>query len=338
MLARSKLYSVAAAVALVATSGCATNAIRVEYAGNVAAQGKAATNASREFLARVEQARQEANIELVSADPICGRSPARVRPEPNMAAAPRPGWLCGGAGGILLNLRAPHDDLQPTFALVESIASYADALTEIVDADPLDPAQELTDALETARAAQGALVAVLGGTGPVPASDDPRVAAVTGFIGFLGELQDEATTVKKLRKLLAENPQGAEGVVRVLRDQLRTWENSRKADELLRQTVNTALLRSVIEKNPPATPAERREALTSWYSRDATRRASARIQPALDAVLATLGQADQDMRRVLRENPDLKPAERRKIAELNRKRIIRALDLFTSLVTSFRGA
>src|SRR3954471_19050289 len=89
-----RIMAMMSALALV--GGCGINTLRVEYAGSVAAQGKAAAAASREYLDQVDRGRDETNADLFAADPACGRSPeAIVRNMPRPRLTPMlGGWLC----------------------------------------------------------------------------------------------------------------------------------------------------------------------------------------------------------------------------------------------------
>jgi hypothetical protein len=330
---------------LVATAGCGLNALRLDYARNVGSQGKAAAEASGSFLQRVDLARRDANIELVAADPACGgRSPALVRYVPRLAAREPRGWLCvppgwKEEGSSPFPLRPLTPELKPTFDLVGSLADYADALTKVVDAKGSDPTKPLLDALETARTAQDALNAIGGGSGgAVPAAGDPRVKAVTAFVQMLAELSEEADKVRRVRAVLVKYPDGAAPLVAALRNDLRRWNLSLQGDLTSRQIVAGALQRRSIDRDPPDTIAERRETMARYYALDDTRRATSAIYPNLVKALDDLGEADADLRRVIVDHPQLNKKERARIAEINRQRVVRALQNLTALINSFRGA
>lgn len=341
---RLKIMATISALALV--SGCGVNTLRVEYAGNVVTQGKAAAAASRDYLDKVDTGRDAASADLFAADPACGstsKAVVRKLPRPRLTPLVR-GWLCvpadetPGQDDSPLSMRPLGYELEPTVALIDALASYTDSLAEIVEAKPSDPAQGFTDALATARAAQGTLTAIVATVPKIPGADDPRVKAVTDFITFLGELQDESKKVGELRTLILANPDGAEDIIKALRGQLETWEGERKTDLLLRNGLMSTEVARLVRAVPPAPDKERREAIAALYAGNRNYRASARIEPALDALLAALLESDRDLRRVLRDRPNLTDKERAKVAEINRKRIIRALEGVTALITSFKGA
>lgn len=330
--------------AAIALAGCATNALRVEYARTVGSEGKAAAQASREFLAQVDIVRREANVELVAADPACHTQPAIVRQVPRISAREQRGWLCippgwRGDSSYKFSVLPLGPRLNPTLDLVAALSSYADALTLIVDAKPSEPLKPLLDALETARSVQALLQAAGGNTaGPVPAADDPRLKAVTGFVTLLTELSDEAGKVRSLRAVIAAHPDGAGSLIAALRADLRGWNRSRASDQLLRQTVLEAIVQRTVDRRPPASVEERRAALNSQYALADRHEASIELYGALVRVLDELQASDAALRRVLVDNPQLDAKERRRVAEINRQRLVRALDAVTALITSFRGA
>ncbi|MFL6857963.1 MAG: hypothetical protein ACJ8EB_08660 [Allosphingosinicella sp.] len=337
------LKTPATVLAALALASCGVNTLRLEYADLVGQKGEAVATSTRSFLDVVRTTREGANVELVAADVACGRSPAQLRDPPLLGRrAPAVGWLCRPAPNkkFAIDLDPLQDDLEPTLTAVQALADYSDALTDIVNSKPADPSKAVNDALATAEAAQSAFVAVFKlGKGPLPAASDPRVKAITDFIGFLGELQVEADKVKALRKFLAEQPEEAAPtrLIAELRSELDEWEASRASDQVIMETISGDLLNGVINRARPGKPQERREAMTAYYSRHSARLASARIYPALTGVLDAFEKADGNMRRVMREHPNLNDKERAKVAEINRTRLIRALDNLTALITAFRG-
>jgi hypothetical protein len=317
--------------------------LRTQYAGNVGHEGVGVTAASSEFLHDVEASRRLANIELVVADPACGTNPAFVRGQIRMRQK-EPGWLCPSPGekrqllDRQLGMSPIASQIQPTVLLVSSLGAYTTAIADAVDSKASDPTKPLLDALETAHSAQGLLLAISGGQdGPIPGSDDKRVKAVSDFVQFVAGLADEAARVRHLRELVAANPDGAQPLINALQDHLATWENSRKADDGLRIAVNGVVLRRTLDARPPVSPDARRRALITFYQVQDGVRAASEIYPAVAKSLGELADADKDLRRILVEHPNLTKAERAEVAELNRQRAIKAMDMLAALVTSFKG-
>lgn len=334
-----KVHVILAALLL---CGCATNQLRVDYAGSVADKSDAAIAGARAFLGRVEWGRRQANIDLVAADPACARDRPKLRAQPDLRRdAPKSGFLCtsdANGPGIPLLLTPIDRELEPTLLLLDALAAYSEGIARILDSNAGDPAQPLLDALALAHAAQSAALAVAGSDqGPIPAADDPRVRAAADLIGFLGELKREADQVKSLRAMITAQPAGIAPLAKSLSRELKTWERARSGDAAIRLAVTTGEAVTVLQADPPATSAARREAMTRFYLRQDTARAEAMIAPALLALVDSVAEADADMRRVLKENPDLNAAERRRVAELNRRRVLAGLNHVTALAQAFKG-
>ena len=342
--ARIALLLPALAISLI---GCATNALRIEYASDVAAKGKVAAAASRDFLVKVDATRVAANIDLIAVDPACVPNTAYVRRQPLLVRFKNPdkpprGWLCApqAIAGVTyddsFSLAPLGGDLEPTFVLIDALGAYSAAITAILDDKGPDPVKDLTDALGLARSADGLLHALAGGTAIVPAADDPRLSAVGKFIQFVSDLRTEQDKAKRL-KLLTDSPEGSADIVRALRRHLAVWELSRKADEGLRFALSGILIAKAQAAEPPLRMAQRRDFARSYYDRAAAVVTSAKLKPALDAVLTEVGDADADLRRVIVEHPKLNETERRKLAQITRERVGRAFDTLTQLVLAFKG-
>lgn len=330
--------------ALLMTAGCATNALRVEYAQTVVDKGKAATAASRTFIDQVDQSREDLEIELIAADPLCGRTPGQafVRDRPlSGARAPASGWLCAWSetyGPFKIALGRVDDRINRSVALIDAITVYTAALSEVLDEEVPDPAVAFTNALATGLAVQNAITAVTGGDGVLPAADDSRVVAVRGFISFVGELAEEAHRVRGLRAVVARHPQGAAPLIATLRADLDDWEDRRGTQAGMMQNINDRLVQGLLQRQPPLTVAQRREGLRANYDLAAKNRAGELLYPALTQLLNAFETADSDFRRIIVEDPELNDRENRRIAELNRQRIVEGLERVTALITAFRGA
>lgn len=332
---------------MMALMGCATNALRIEYATDVAAKAELAAAASRQYLVEIDKARVAANLELVASDPACVPNAAYVRRQANLSAirsleTPPRGWLCAAAPtpGVTyddaISLAPLGADLEPTFVLIDAVGAYSAAITKIVDEKGPDPVQDLTDALALARSAEGLLQALAGGTPVVPAADDKRLAAVTGLIAFITELRTEQSKVERLRHFLA-NDNAEAGLIIALQNHLDGWETSRKSDENLRFVLASTLVGQAQRIDPPLPQVQRRAFAKAYYDSAAARIVSGRLKPALDGVLDEVAAADEDFRRVLAENPRLNSEEKKRVAEIARERMGRAFDALTRLVLSFKG-
>jgi hypothetical protein len=338
------LHCFAPLVLVVSLSGCALNALRVEYAGNVGDAGQVASAGAREFLTLAAQTREEANIEIIVADPACGQPGAIFKNDLTVTSTTsRTGDFCRKITPqddpktvTRFSTIDPTEDLAPALDLINVLVDYTDTLADIAAEEPVDATKRIDQTLETASALEDAFSALLGRQGgATPAPDDPRVVAIKGFLGLVLALKKEADQVTQLRAVLADNPNGAKPMIGALRRSLSAWEGSRKNDSLLRLGVAKVLAKRVLDAVPPSKPAERREALRTEYSARAKARAEDRFHPAVVRMLAELESADADFRRVIIKDPALTKAERRKLAELTRQRVVGALQTFTALVKAF---
>ena len=333
-------------IALLVVPGCATNALRIEYAGNVSAAGTAAAARARDLLVRTDASRLEARAELVAADPACASDPIVLRADPVFGArAPARGGLCreggvtAGPSDRVLRLDPVQRQIAPTLALMKALTLYTDALGEIAGATPADPAQSLVDAHATAFAAADALRALAGGKDqPIPGPNDPRIKAIAGFVRLLGELVAQAHTVDRLRARVAAEPDGVATIVPILREQLLAWNTARATASGVALGASASLLRGAVAPGATATPRERRDAVMLFYARQTSEEQAAALYPALENVLAALEASDTDFRRVLVKDPTLSAKERARVLEIGRKRLVRALQLVTDLSTAFAGA
>lgn len=327
-------------------AGCATNALRLEYTSDVAAKGKLAVAASRGFLAEVDRSRVAADVDVIALDPACVPNTTFIRIRPDLAAVKDPdrpprGWFCAATAQPGFTFPEPFSlaplgpDLEPTFVLIDALAAYSSGLASIVDEKGPDPAADLTDALGLARSADHLLSAITGSNPVVPAADDPRVTAVQGFIQFLSDLKSESDKVKRVRKFVEERDPEA-NLIKSLRDHLGVWELSRRTDENLRLTIAGVLVRTAQASDMSA--GQRREFATAYYERSASTLAGAKIGPALDGALQEVAAADADLRRVLKDHPNLNAAERAHVAQITRQRLANAFDALASVILSFRGA
>jgi hypothetical protein len=330
-------------------SGCATNALRVEYAANVGAEGKAAVEAARAFGNKAAAAQRIANIELAVADPACGTLAPRVRAKPNLdPKSSAEGWLCLPEGQNVaaedfsqFSLDDPRRTLTPLFAAVDSLVAYTDVLAEIASEEPPDVSASIADALGTASAFEGAILALLGAPpdkAVVPESDDKRVAAVAGFAQMLADLSKEQSQVDALRKVINDRPEGASALIKSLRSKLRFLETGRSGNAAIVSALNAAQVQKTLSVRPPLSASDRRAALETYYSRQAAYDSESVIYPAVVKLIDTLGQSDEDLRRVIRKDPKLTDKERRLLAEITRERVVRALQSFTALLNSLSGA
>jgi hypothetical protein len=326
---------------LIAVAGCATNALRVEAAKDVASKGKAVAEKSTAYLDQVERLRYAFNADIIAADPACHGDRATYRELPRDATITNPrrpprGWLCTtlragerASHGVMLG--RVNADLEPTILLVESLGAYSAAITDVLEAPHSDPAADFDHAVETANAAKG-LIEALGGT--VGFLTTERTDAISGFIGFVAELSQEQDTVRRLR-LLAQPEGGATRLIATLRRHLTTWEISRQSEERMGLRLAEIMLTASTNPRAPLDADQRRQFAQNYYDRLRAQEASGDVKKALDRALKAFGDAESEYRELLRDNPNLTPRQRARRAAIIRERLTRGLRVATSLLTAF---
>ncbi len=325
--------------------GCAINKLRNDYASTVSSAAIDAHDGAQHFLGRVEIERQETNIDLAVADPACAQIHSILRNTPDIRVnRPDIGFLCivgdnnSNRLGYALSSTPITDDLEPTLKLLDALAAYGNGLSSIIDGKHDDAAKPLLDALDLAHAAQDALNAVVPDSpNALPSTSDARVVAAANLINFLGELLQEANDVKKLRSYVLAHPDGVQSIIEPLRRQIGSWERARKGDAGLRLIVVAAEARRTLDLRPLASAQVRRTALEKFYAQQALAHKEAQIEPALIALLDAVVAADADLRRVLKDHPNLSQSERAQVGALNRTRIIIGLGHLTALAKALRG-
>lgn len=334
----------ALAISGLSLAGCATNALRLDYATDLAAEGHATALASSAFLDRVEDARIAANIELATSDPNCLPLTAHLRERPDLSrmgamGEPLRGWLCAQGpepGTVALSMAPLSDELLPTIELIRALGEYSDSIADILAQDGSQDAADFADTLALLGAAADtatALGMVPEGSG-FPGAADPRLPAIADFVAIVTELSAEQRKVDQLR-LLATSTTGSAELISTLEDHLMLWDLSRRADISVHSTLASEMMGQAFRAEPPAIAATRRELVTAYYMRERGAREELRAYRVIGGMLASLAAADNDLRRVLRENPDLTAEERAERARELRARVTRAFETATALLTAF---
>jgi hypothetical protein len=147
-----KLWIANAAVLLtVMLGGCASNAIRVQRAGEMAAAGKAASAETGKFLGKVRASQREANVALVASDPSCQWGPSIIIMGTN-GAGPLPRTLCSSPpanisrGDFEYKLSSDYRSAQRAAGLANALAAYSAAVGAIVAGDEIDARDSLAEA------------------------------------------------------------------------------------------------------------------------------------------------------------------------------------------------
>ncbi|MBW6527092.1 hypothetical protein KZ813_09605 [Sphingomonas sp. RHCKR7] len=319
--------SAALAVALLLT-GCATNAVRIEAAGDVAARGGEAVTATAAYLDSVEQRRRDAAAALVASDASClPATPLRIQVP--TSAAPPPAPLCfdgdtPAPGYTALSIdvgTSPRALLAPRVALIAAVGDYIEALATILAEPKTDVSSELTAFAERV----GRVTAAAGMPDTDPAS--PRGAGLVALAAFAAELAHEARTAGRVRALVEARGDTVDRALAELRGEVEGWGRTaaRSAEDLY----GNALFRTYLRQRADLT-AEQREQLAArvFAAREAARTGPARVAAVADA-LALAATAQADLRAALTGR--LTPTQRRAAAKLNLDRIARALGLVATI-------
>ena len=330
-------------VVLFGLSACAINQFRVESARGVAASAAVAAAATRSYLDEVDAARIRVALDIIALDPNCQNgayfldSPAIERlTDP---ARPPRGWLCvrdktsATSARAVIGPAAP--ELAPTLALIDALGDYGAAITKIVDDKQPHPAKDLADALKLAGAAEGLLRAGFGGTPLVPAADDKRLAAVSGFIELIQEIQSDKDRAERLTRLAGESESGE--LIAALQDHVRIWERARASSAGFSRTIAVTVYGASARIDPPLPAKERRDYAAALYAADANLAQGATLAPAIDETLEALANEDQAFRNSLGNPPHLNADQQRRLGELTRARLIAVFDALTSVMTAAKG-
>lgn len=332
-------WSRAVAVLALAASlpGCGANAVRVESARAVHAQGSAAVAASTAYFDSVEQRRRDAAAALVASDPSClPVTPLQIQ-VPSAAGADAGAPLCPAEGRTAPGHRvfaidigtSPRTVLAPRVAVLAAVADYVDALALILDQPGSDVSAELARFAEQAERVRRFAGFVTGDDLPdvAAAAASEQGQALVALIAFAEELAREAKQVTAVRRLVAERGATVDRALAVLRDQVATWGEgaARNADDLY----GNALMRSYMRQRRSLT-AEQREQLAGriFAARESAAHAPERAAKVVEAIdLAAAAQ--RGLREALAGR--LTAEQRRAAARLNLDRVTRALGLVASL-------
>lgn len=325
-------------------SGCATNALRVEYAANVAEKAKSSVASYQAYLVGVETRRVAFNIDVIGYDPDCVPNVFHMRKKANLklfaekyAKNEHRGWLCGKQAGSEFVDLAAHPfvtELQSTLRLLEALGVYANGVAKIVKGDGESPLKDFENAHALAVSAGNLLDTLIGLGGAPIDKDDPRVEAIKGFAGFLLELKQEQDQVKQLRKYLDMNASTVT-LVSTLKNHLAVAGLADEARSTLRLALASDVLGALQASTETVKEERRREAAILYYKLAADTAAISAMISGVQTVLDDLQAADDDLRRIIKENPQLTLEERRKRAEIFMRRVTAGFDHLTGIVSSF---
>ncbi len=318
--------------------GCAGNVIRLEAAGAVQRDSRAAVDAAARYFDAIEQRRRAAAAALVASDVGClPLSPLRIQVPvaPDARAAPlclADGTPAAGHAAFAIDLAdSPRAVLAPRIALLAAVADYADALATILDAPKADVAAELAGFADQAgRLARfGNFVAGTDIPDIDAAAASEQGQSLIALIAFADALAREARDTKAVRALVATRGAAVDRALSALAVQVDVWGRgaARTADDLY----GNALFRSYLRGRADLSVAQREElAARVFAARAASRDGPARAAE-VGAAITLAATAQRGLRDALAGR--FTPEQRRAAARLNLDRITRALGLVAALGT-----
>ena len=319
-------------------AACAGNAIRLEAAGAVQRDTRAAVAASAHYFDEIEARRRAAAAALVASDPSClPLTPLRIQVLRDPRAAPAP--LClgdaapaPGHSAFAIDIAdSPRAILAPRIALLAAVADYADALAAILDAPKRDVAAELTAFADQAdRLAR--FTNFVAGTdipGITEAAASEQGQSLIALIAFADQLAREARDVKAVRALVAERGATVDRALAALAVQVDVWGKgaARTADDLY----GNALFRSYLRGRADLSAAQREELAARIFAARATARDGPARAAEVSAAITLAATAQAGLRDALARR--FTPEQRRAAARLNIDRLTRALGMIASLGT-----
>lgn len=313
-----------ALASLVALTGCATNAIRLDRAATLTSAGRTATDATRAFMETVRIENRESLVDLVAADPSC-----RL-PQPLIAQGEVVDQtiLCRTGPAQRADFTMPRlirRDFAPSLAVIDGLVAYLDAIDAVLAREPIDIPGVVGDAQATLET----ISTIAGGS----ALSEEQTAAVAGALTLLNQIVDEAQRVDDLRRIELQQDQAAfAGSVDNLDAANRKWLRSMDAQLDNRRTL--------LERRLPRIPAsdyDRRRAAAADLMMLIERQEAL---PELTAALAKTVQALRDSHTAYRDllfgdGRLLTPKERKKAADLTRARLRGALNSLTAIIKAF---
>jgi hypothetical protein len=321
-------------------SGCATNPLRIEAAGDFSKASDEAGSRTLAYINDVRDRQRRAAAALVASDPNCvpmpiirmQRAPLGTRNAPpprclDQDAAPTPGWRAFEVRLEPLSLQA----LKPRILMITAIADYSAALAKIVGREKPDVSKEI-EGFASKVDAVGGVLALAASDGP-KATDliaEPEAKAIIGVIQMAAELRREQDQVDAIRKRVAEDGNTVDAALKAVRGTVDV--TLRGQDEASGFQEAGAMVDGYREGAKGGWDYTRRssEALAILNARADAQGAGARVAVVLKA-LDEVSEAHAQLHELLKPNPTLSEEQRRKRAGIAEERLFRALRLIGGL-------
>jgi hypothetical protein len=305
-------------------AGCARNVTRIDRSETMAEAGRKTIDATLKMAGDATKANEAAIVEIAVYDPQC------ELPQPKIAIGAKTGLCTGDAGARAIPFfRATKQDLLPTLAVTRGIATYLDAIDEIVGRDSVDIAGSLSAVQEDLRAVQTII-----GLNAIPQLSNKQDAAVASALELIGTLATEAATVKDLRALEHQRDQAKFTASLDALDTLNAgWIN------IFKQSMKSqfSLINDAYRAAPPTDPDTRRALVSRQMEINGYAESAPELEQALKSLNVTFRQAHADYLALLPAGSKaaLTQSEKRKEAAIIKARVRAALQSVATLVLSF---
>lgn len=305
-------------------AGCARNVTRIDRAETMAEAGRKTIDATLKMASDATKTNEAAIIEIAVYDPQC------ELPQPKIVIGAKTGLCTSDAGARAIPFfRATKRDILPTLAVTRGIATYLDAIDEIVGRDPVDIAGSLRAVQEDLKAVQTII-----SLNAIPQLSKEQNAAVASALELIGTLATEAATVKDLRRLEHQRDQAKFNASLDALDTLNAgWVN------IFKQSMKSqfSLINDAYRAAPPSDPDKRRALVSRQMEINGYAESAPELEQALKSLNATFRQAHTDYLALLPAGSKaaLSRAEKNKEAALIKARVRAALQSVAALVASF---
>lgn len=325
---------------LVLLAGCATNATRLGRGKALGVAGAGAATATAGFIDRVRVARENANIALVASSPTCawgdriilrGDDPRGT--DGTLTCRPRGQAANPAAGDQVVSLRPiPPQALRPTTDTLAALVAYLDAVNAVMAGESPDVASKVGDALGYAIKAQAGLNAVLKAhLAVIPALTDAQQAAITDLAKLVNELAAERHKARQLENLVARQNAVVRPLIDSLDRQVALWgAASLEGDVQLADASLTAAARQLGD-GQPADLASRAALIRMIIEGRRTTAAVPAVIAEVHNSLKEMADAQDTLVAAYTANPGWTKAERARQAQLNRKRLLGALEAIAAV-------
>ena len=315
----------------VIASGCATNPLRIERAGEVVQQGRPLIAASNALIDTIVTTSRDASVEFALADPQCDW------PEIRIATGTPAASLCDSASNAHTTFTLiDRAAFAPTLKLIGALSGYVAAVDAVASGSSTDERFNLA-------AARSEIEGIAGAVGVGPRLSADQASALDGIVAMVDTLAREAEQARQLQAIEANNPKLHE-VTAALRRDLGTWADLALVSELANlQGIQTMRWQRDRQLRLGPGRGDRRALLSEDARRALLRQrldtegrlAAARQLPATLARAVTDFETAHDAYVNALQDRNLTPDNRARLAELSRERLRQSLALLAQTIAAF---